>query len=94
MLIDSHQDIPCAPFYVCATDAFMSGWGLSKGLNNRVILPCSSLDEAFIVANYARSRSEMKRVTICENKPTLRHHANTYSLMTRETARAWFPAKG
>lgn len=94
MLIDSHHDIPRASFYVCATDSFMSGWGKSRGLNNRVILPCDSLDEAFLVANYARSRSEMKRVTICEAKPRLNHHANTYSLMCRESATAWYPAKG
>ena len=94
MLIDSHHDIPCAPFYVCALDTFMSGWGLSDGRNNRVILPCADRDEALAVADIARSRSEMKYVTVKESKPSLDINLNTYSLMTRETARAWFPAKG
>ena len=94
MLIENQSEIPLAPFYVCALDTFMSGWGLSDGRNNRVILPCADRDEALAVADIARSRPEMKYVTVKENKPSLDTNLNTYSLMTRETARAWFPAKG
>jgi hypothetical protein len=81
--------IPKAEYYVTARDVFLSGWGKAEGLVNVVVLPCRDYDEAVRVAEYARSRSDMTRVTIHGSKPTLRAGV-LYSLMTRERAKAWY----
>jgi len=88
--VTKQSEIPEALFYVCATDTFLSGWGKSDGRNNRVILPCVSYMEAERVEAYARSQSDMRRVTICGSKPTLRNQYNTYSLMDRSDSSAWY----
>ena len=88
-LITSQRDIPPAPYYVTGTDTFMSYWGHSEGKANRVILPCDNHAEALRVAEYARSRSEMRRVNITSRKPRLDTRANTYSLFDR-SAHAWY----
>ena len=63
--------VPDAPLYVCATDSFLSGWGHSQGLKNRLIFPCYSGEEVDIVEDNCLSRSDMKHVTICTSKPRL-----------------------
>jgi hypothetical protein len=92
-LITSRSEIPDAPLYVLSNDAFMGHWGMSRGKINTVILPCESWAEAQAVAKYADSRPEQKRVRIVMNKPRLRVGTHTYSLMSRETATAWYPEK-
>ena len=49
--------------FVVATDSFMSGWGQAKG-RSIFAVPCRSMQEAFIVEDNMRHRSEMKRVRI------------------------------
>lgn len=81
--------IPDAPYYVSATDSFMSGWGPTANMRNVVIAPCASYDEAEVVAQNLRDRDEMKRVSISRSKP--RPAAKTlYSLFTRERSPRWF----
>jgi len=87
--ITSQSEIPSAPFYVTATDSFMSGWGPAAGKTNRVILPCESLAEAEVVEANARQRSDMKSVHICAAKPKL-NRWTLYSLMDREAASRWY----
>jgi len=87
--IERRSDIPDAPCYVLANDAFMSGWGRAEGMTNTVVLPCADYAEALRVAEYAESRSEMQRVRIVIHKPRLRRGV-LYSLLTREDAGAWF----
>ncbi len=92
-IINSQSEIPLTPFYVTATDNFMSGWGPSKGKNNRIIVPCESYEEAEYVERYAKSRSDMKRVLVCAKKPKLNTKINLYSLFDREDSTAWYPTK-
>ena len=33
-------------YWVTMTDRFMSGWGLAKGLKNKLVFECESLAEA------------------------------------------------
>lgn len=89
--ITSRSDIPDAPFYVLSNDSFMSGWGQAEHAINTVILPCESYSEAQIVADYAESRSEQRRVRIVANKPRLQP-GHVYSLLTRDHATAWYPS--
>lgn len=58
--------------YVTMTDTFMSGWGMSKGLTNRLAFVCDSAEEAQVVAENARARSDMKNVRICTTPPRQR----------------------
>ena len=44
-------------------------WGLAKGKINKYIVECNSYEQAKIIENNARKRSEMKYINICINKP-------------------------
>ena len=56
-------------YWVSMTDKFMSGWGMADKKINKLVLECDSYDEALIVEQNARNRSEMKYVNICTRKP-------------------------
>ena len=85
------SDIPAAPYYVTCTDAFMSGWGHSEGKANRLIFPCESQEEAWIVYDNAQGRSEQKNVRICEGrKPRLNSYGYLYQVMDRDDAKPWY----
>jgi len=57
-------------FYVTMTDKFMSGWGPARGKSNKLVISCDTLNEAEVVAENARARSEMKYVNIRSTKPS------------------------
>ena len=48
--------------YVCTTDSFFSGWGRADGLINKLIILCDSPDEAEIVMDNAKNRSDQKYI--------------------------------
>lgn len=56
-------------YYVTMTDRVMSGWGEAKGKINKLIISCYTYDEALIVAQNAKNRSEMKYINIRNAKP-------------------------
>ena len=56
--------------YVTMTDKFMSGWGPSDGLINKLIFLCEDYTEAQIVYNNALSRGDQKYINICSSKPS------------------------
>lgn len=56
-------------FYVTMTDTFMSGWGMAEGKKNKLVFICESLDEANIVAENARNRTDQSYINICTKKP-------------------------
>jgi hypothetical protein len=55
--------------YVTMTDRFMSGWGEAANKINKLVLTCDNWDEAEIVADNARRRTDQKNINICGNKP-------------------------
>jgi len=57
-------------FYVTMTDKFMSGWGMAKGLINKLVIECETLEEAKQIERTAHNRNEMKYVNICTTKPS------------------------
>jgi len=58
-------------YYVSMTDRFMSGWGRSGGLINKLVIGCSSYSEAVDVRDNAESRSDMEDIEILDSKPLL-----------------------
>jgi hypothetical protein len=56
-------------YWVTMTDRFMSGWGLAKGLKNKLVFECESLAEAEKVEAFALNRPEMSYVHLCSRKP-------------------------
>jgi hypothetical protein len=69
-------------YYVSMTDNFLSGWGLAEGKINKYIVECNSYEQAKIIENNARKRSEMKYISICINKPCYnsQKYISTYRL--------------
>jgi hypothetical protein len=63
-------------YWVSMTDKFMSGWGMSDKRTNKLVIECDSYNEALIVEQNAKDRSEMKFVNICMNKP--RYNSSYY----------------
>ena len=55
------------PYYVTATDSFMSGWGLAEGKINKVVIGCDNRSEVAEVKNALRGRSDMKYVNDTTN---------------------------
>jgi len=56
--------------YVTGTDKFMSRWGPARNKINKLVFCCNSWEQAEIVEDNLKARSEMKHVNICLNKPS------------------------
>lgn len=90
-LITERKQIPDTPYYVLSTDTFMSGWGMSDGRDNIIILPCANRKEAeYMRLRIKRTRTDQKRVRVIACKPRLDLRLHTYSLFTPENAEAWY----
>lgn len=77
-------------YYVTMTDKFMSGWGPAKGKKNKLVLECTSYDEALIVADNASKRSEMKHINITSRKPYYRAEEYYVSYKTKKEYSTWY----
>lgn len=88
----TQDELPDAAFYVTALDTFMSGWGGASNKENYVVLPCASEEEAAVVSANAHGRSEMQKVCIHTDKPTLPGAGGSrlYSLMTKDRSTNWY----
>ena len=62
--------------YVTMTDKFMSGWGMAKGITNKLVIECENRMQAEKIADCANSRSEMKYINIRYSKPS--YNSNKY----------------
>jgi hypothetical protein len=56
-------------FYVTMTDKYLSGWGVSEGKTNKLIIECETIEQAEQIERAARRRSEMRYVNIRTTKP-------------------------
>lgn len=68
--------------YVTMTDKFMSGWGYAQGKLNKLVFLCDTMEEALIVEDNARSRSDQKNINICMNKPY--YNSNRYYVQYKD----------
>jgi hypothetical protein len=58
--------------YVTMIDVFLSNWGEAKGKINMLIFPCETLEEAEVVVENARNRSDMKNIKTTQHPKQLR----------------------
>lgn len=88
-------------YYVTTTDKFMSGWGRSENLINKLIFICDSFEEALIVEDNARNRIDQKYVSINYSPPKFYRKTkgtdyivgNYYvQIKTKEDYPAWYRA--
>jgi hypothetical protein len=56
-------------YYVRMTDKFMSGWGVSEGKRNVLVVACDTWEQAAAIEKAAHDRSDMQRVEICLKPP-------------------------
>ena len=77
-------------YWVSMTDKFMSGWGMADKKINKLVIQCDSYDEAEIVENNARHRSEMKFINICMNKPYYNQNRYYVSEHNKQDYSSWF----
>jgi len=95
--ITSPHEIPptsVTPIYVLADDRFLSGWGPAHGRTNTVILPCASSEEAQIVSDNARGRSDMRNIRVVRYKKPRLSSKVMYSLMSKADAPRWYQPGG
>jgi len=85
----SARDIPTAPYYVLATDKFMSGWGMAEGKTNVCVFPCATYSEAVAVMDRLGKRPEMIRIRWTHNKPRVRRDW-VVSVFNRDDAPAFY----
>ncbi len=77
-------------FYVTMTDSFMSGWGMAQGRTNKLVFICDSYEEAEIVHENAKNRSEMKYVNISANFPYYNNSKYYTQIKTKEEYPNWY----
>jgi hypothetical protein len=69
-------------FYVTMTDKYLSGWGMSEGKTNKLIIECDTIEQAEQIERVARYRDEMRYVNIRMTKPH-------YGANVLETWKTW-----
>ena len=68
--------------YVTMTDTCLSGWGMTEGKTNKLIIQCDTIEQAEQIERVARYRDEMRYVNIRMTKPH-------YGANVLETWKTW-----
>lgn len=76
--------------YVTMTDTFLSGWGMAENKISKYVIECDTYEEALIVQDNAKARTDMKHVSIAYSKPNYSKKRHHVSLVTKEEAGNWF----
>jgi hypothetical protein len=90
MTITNKEYIEHKPYYVSMTDKCLSGWGLAKDKLNKLVIGCDSLEEARIVEDNARNRTDMKNINICTKKPYYNSGKYLVSYHDKSDYDSWF----
>ena len=77
-------------YYVSMTDTFLSGWGYSKDRINKLIFKCDTLEEALIVEENAKNRTDQKYVNLCSRKPYYNNDRYYVQIKTKEVYPCWY----
>ena len=75
------------------TDKFMSGWGRAKGMTNKLIIQCQTIEQAEQIERVARYRDEMTYVNIRTTKPYYRANILASWKTWDELGEIWTGAK-
>ena len=93
MNVDNHitkqSQISDSPYYVLATDTFLSDWGPATGKDNVLVFVAKNRQQASIIKIRLQARDEMKRVRINVTKPRL-SESWYVQLFTEETYLSWY----
>lgn len=57
-------------YYVTMTDKFLSNWGKAAGKISKIVILCDSREEAEIVFDNGKARSDMKDLALTNKKPS------------------------
>ncbi|WP_341323408.1 hypothetical protein NSQ62_08010 [Solibacillus sp. FSL H8-0523] len=76
-------------FYVTASDAFFSGWGLAHEKTNKIVVEVETFEEATRVHSKLKARHEMKYVKIATKRPTYPHDKYYVSVYDLSNNRVW-----
>jgi hypothetical protein len=77
-------------YYVSMTDKFMSGWGEAKAKINKLVFVCESYEEAIIVRDNARNRTDQIYINICGNKPYYNKERYYTQFKDKESYDSWY----
>ncbi len=80
-------------YWVSMTDNFMSGWGKAKGKVNKLVLECDSREEALIVEQNARKRSDQNDIKIHGQEPVFGDDFFYVSYKTKKEYPKWYDPK-
>ncbi|WP_300855769.1 hypothetical protein [uncultured Clostridium sp.] len=76
--------------WVTATDTFLSGWGQARDKINKIVLECDSWEEAQIVMENMRNRSDMKYINYFYERPTYPKNYYMTQYKTKEDMPNWY----
>ncbi|MBD7970281.1 hypothetical protein [Paenibacillus gallinarum] len=79
-------------YFVVAIDKFLSGWGTSEGKETVFVMECDTLEEANIVRDNAKNRTDMTKVRVLTSKPYQYYNNGSYYVqyMTKKDIPNWF----
>ena len=72
------------------TDKFLSGWGKADGQIAKYIYECDSYEEAQIVEENARDRTDQKHINICTTKPYYNPRRYHVEWKNKENCPFWY----
>jgi hypothetical protein len=77
-------------YWVTMTDKFMSGWGHATNKINKLVFECETLQEAFIVEQNAKNRTNQKNINICGKKPYYNKDHYFTQIKNKEIYPSWY----
>lgn len=71
-------------YYVTATDKFLSGWGYATGKNHKLIVVCTTLEQARRVERNMKKDRTLSYVNLAMSKPS--YPKDRYSVTTKKAS--------
>ena len=76
-------------WYVTATDKFLSGWGLAEGKIHKLIIPCSSIEQARKLVKNMKNDRTLKYINYTSRKPNYPFRSYTTKWLKVEDCPLW-----
>ena len=81
-------------YYVTMTDGFMSNWGRAENIVSKYVVKCETLEEARIVEQNAKNRSDMHNVRIRVTFPNYDPDTHKTDFTDKENSPRFFTVGG